>query len=310
MRGEDEMPLHPQAQAWLDALKAAGAPPMHTQTPEQVRAGRVPPPPGPDVYRTEDMEAPGPEGPIPVRLYWPRDAAALPVLVWYHGGGWVLGNLEGVDATMRRLCNAADVIVISVDYRLAPEHPYPAAADDAYAAVVWAAQNAERFGGDASRIAVGGDSAGGNLAAVVAQMVRDRGGPTLRHQLLVYPITDCRMDTPSYRENLDYFLTPDSMAWFFGHYCPEGVDREHPYVSPMRASDLSGLPSAHVITAEFDPLRDEGNAYAEALTAAGVSVHAKCYPGQIHGFFNNAHIFDDGQAAIEEAARELKRALA
>jgi acetyl esterase len=303
------MALDPAARQMLDQLAAMGAPPTHTLTPEQVRASRIPQPPGPEVHRVEDMEIPGPEGPIPVRIYWPGEETGLPLLVWYHGGGWTIGNLDAADATARRLCTLAGCIVVSVDYRLAPEDPHPAAVDDAYAAVVWAAQNASRLGGDAERIAVGGDSAGGNLAAVVCHLVRDRGGPALRHQLLVYPVIDCAMDTQSYRENDRYLLTPELMAWFFDHYCPEDVDREHAAISPIRAADLSGLPPAHVITAEYDPLRDEGAAYAEALEAAGVPVQYECYEGQIHTFFTAAHFFPVGMKAVEAAAQELKRAL-
>ncbi len=302
------MPLHPEAQQLLDMSAAAGLPPLWEMTPEQARNSRPLPPPGPEVHRVEDMEVAGPEGPIPVRLYWPREAESLPVLVWYHGGGWVLGNLDTVDPTMRHLCNAADCIVISVDYRLAPEHPWPAAADDAYAATVWAAQNAPRYGGDASRIAVGGDSAGGNLATVVAMMVRDRGGPPLTHQVLVYPVIDAAMDTVSYRENTAYLLHPRAMGWFWDLYCPEGIDRTQPYVSPCCATDLSGLPPAHVITAEFDPLRDEGEAYGRQLEAAGVPVHLERYDGQMHGFFNTPHALEDARRAIESAGAELRRA--
>jgi acetyl esterase len=220
----------------------------------------------------------------------------------------VLGNLDTIDPTMRHLCNAGDCIVVSVDYRLAPEHPWPAAADDAYASLVWAAQNAPRFGGDATRLAVGGDSAGGNLAAVVAQMVRDRGGPSLRHQVLVYPVIDAAMDTVSYEENTTYLLNPRAMAWFWDLYCPEGVDRSDPYCAPIHSQDLAGLPSAHVITAEFDPLRDEGEAYGRALEAAGVPVCIERYDGHMHGFFNTPHALDDGRRAIESAGAELQRA--
>ncbi|MEX2446905.1 MAG: alpha/beta hydrolase [Dehalococcoidia bacterium] len=303
------MPLDPVAQAWMEQVQASGVAPMHTMTAEEARLARPNPPPGPDVHRVEDMQAAGPDGPVPLRVYWPGAQTGLPVLVWYHGGGWVIGDLETADATARRLCNLAECIVISVDYRRAPEHPHPAAVDDAYAVVVWAAQNASRFGGDAERIAVGGDSAGGTLAAVVAQLVRDRGGPALRRQLLVYPVTDCAAQSASYVENAEAgTLTPDAMAWFIDHYCPEGIDRAQPSVSPARAASLEGLAPAFVITAEYDPLRDEGNAYGEALRVAGVPVDAECYAGQIHGFFNNAHAFPAGMRAVEAAAADLKQA--
>lgn len=302
------MAIDPLAQAWLDAQVAAGLPVTHLNTPGVVRASRKPGPAGPDVHRVEDMDVAGPQGPVPVRIYWPSAEANLPILVWYHGGGWVIGTLDLADSTARRLSSLAQCIVISVDYRLAPEHPYPAAVDDSYAAVVWAYQNAKRFGGDSSRIAVGGDSAGGTLATVVAQMVRDRAGFPLAFQLLVYPVTDAAIDTPSYRENTTFGLTPDSMAWFWNHYLPEGTDRTLPTISPLRSKDLSGLPPAYVVTAECDPLRDEGNAYAAALRAAGVEVDTECFAGQIHTFFVNAHYFPEGMRAVETAATHLRRA--
>ncbi|MSQ30539.1 MAG: alpha/beta hydrolase [Dehalococcoidia bacterium] len=304
------MPLDPTAEEWLDRLAKMGTPPLWTLTPAQAREARLLPPAGPNVHRVEDMQAAGPEGPIPLRIYWPSDAEGLPILVWFHGGGWVVGDLETSDPTARRLCSLAGCIVISVDYRLAPEHPYPAAVDDAYAAVVWAAQNAPRFRGDATRIAVGGDSAGGNLAAVVAQLLRDRGGPPVVRQLLVYPVTDGAMDTPSYHENDRYGLTPASMAYFWGHYCPPGADRMQPGASPARAASLAGLAPAHVVTCEYDPLRDEGNAYAAALRAAGVPVDAEELAGQIHGCFGNAHVFPRAMQAVEDVSAALKRAFA
>jgi len=301
------MAIDPNAQAWLDQLAAAGLPPMQESTPEAVRATRKPGPAGPEVYRVDDMDVAGPAGPVPVRIYWPSAESNLPILVWYHGGGWVLGTLELADSTARRLCSLGECIVISVDYRLAPEHPYPAGRDDAYAAVVWAYQNAKRFGGDASRIAVGGDSAGGTLATVVAQMVRDRAGIPLAFQLLIYPVCDAAMDTESYRVNRTFGLTPEAMAWFWDLYLPAGADRTDPCVSPARGN-LEGLPPAYVVTAECDPLRDEGNAYADALRAAGVEVDSECFAGQIHTFFVNAHAFPEGMRAVETAAAHLRRA--
>ena len=304
------MPLDPAAEAWLERIAKMGAPPTYQLTPLQAREAFVLPPAGPDVNRVDDMDAAGPEGPIPLRIYWPSAAEGLPILVWYHGGGWVVGNRDSADATCRRLCTLAECIVISVDYRLAPEHPYPAGVDDAYAAVVWAAQNAPRFRGDANRIAVGGDSAGGNLAAVVAQLLRDRGGPPIVRQVLIYPVCDGAMDTPSYHENDRYGLLPQSMAYYWAHYCPPGTDRLQPGASPLRAASLAGLPPAHVITCEYDPLRDEGNAYAEALRVAGVEVDAEELAGHIHGCFNNAHAFPRAMQAVEDVAAALKRAFA
>lgn len=305
------MPLDPAARSFLDQVAALGGPPMHTLTPEQVRAARVPAPPGPDVSRVEDIEVAGPEGPIPVRLYYPSDAPDLPVLVWYHGGGWVLGSVEHDDPTARRLCAGAGVIVISVDYRLAPEHPYPAAVDDAYAAAVWAWQNAARYGGDQARIAIGGVSAGANLAAAVTLLSRDRGGTAFRHQLLVVPVTDCRMQTASYADNAEgLVLTRASMEWFYDHYVPAGVDRSQPSISPLLAKSHAGLPPADIHVAEYDPLRDEGEAYAAALKAAGVPVTVTRHPGQIHTFFTAAHLFPRGLDTVGVAAERVKRALA
>lgn len=304
------MSLDPLARAWLDEQAARGLPPTGQMTPEELRASRLPPPPGPEVARVAEMAVAAPEGPVPVRIYWPSEATGLPILVWFHGGGWVVGTLDHADSTARRLCNLGECIVISVDYRLAPEHPYPAARDDAYAAVVWAFQNARRFGGDSERIAVGGDSAGGNLAAAVAQMVRDRAGISLRRQILIYPVTDAAMDTASFRENTVYGLTPEGMRWYWDQYAPAGVDRGDPYLAPARAASLAGLAPAYVVTAEFDPLRDEGEAYAEALRAAGVPVVAERFAGQIHTFFVNAHYFPEGMRAVEAAAAQLREGFA
>ncbi len=307
------MPLDPAARAQLDQMAAMGGPPLNTlpapAVREAMKAGYAAVPAGPDMHRVEDMELPGPEGPIPVRLYWPVEGESLPILVWYHLGGWVIGDIEGSDPTARRLADGAGCIVVSVDYRLAPEHPYPAAADDAYAAFVWCVQNAERIGGDATKIAVGGDSAGGNLAAVVSQMARDRGSSSgLVHQLLVYPVTDYVMTQDSWTENAEYLLTRELMDWFWDAYVPDAATRAEPYASPVCASDLSGLPPAHVITAEYDPLRDEGVAYAEALSAAGVPVVARTYEGQIHAFLNDAHLYELGREATATACEELRKA--
>ncbi len=314
------MPLDPQVQALLKQLEALNLPPLNSLPPEEARsvmrqrreltAGEPIP-----VGRVEDRAIPGPDDAIPVRIYWPEANAQagsgpLPVLVYFHGGGWVLGDLESHDNHCRVLCRDAGCLVVSVDYRLAPEHPFPAAAEDAYAATAWVAAQAASLGGDPARLAVGGDSAGGNLAAVVCLMARDRGGPPIRFQLLIYPVTDHDLDTASYRANADgLFLTREAMAWFWDHYVPDRGERENPYVSPLRAPDLSGLPPALVITAEYDPLRDEGNAYAERLRAAGVPVELVEYPGQIHGFVNMFAQLSGGQAAVELEARALRAAL-
>jgi acetyl esterase len=223
-----------------------------------------------EMARVENLEVPGPAGPIPVRVYVPEGDGPFPVLVYFHGGGWVIGNLDSHDVALRALANRAGTVVASVDYRLAPEHPFPAAPEDCYAATVWAATEIGAFGGDPARLAVGGDSAGGNLAAVVSQMARDRGGPAIVYQLLVYPCVDASMSSASFAENGDgYLLTKGWMDWFYGHYLTSPTDADNPLVSPSRAESLAGLPPALVITAEFDPLRDEGEAYAAALRAAG-----------------------------------------
>ncbi len=309
------MPLDPQAQALLDQMAAAGAPPFESLSPEQAREmimqmRELAGPPEP-VARVEDRVAATAAGPIPVRIYAPEATGPLPVLVYFHGGGWVIGNLETVDAPCRALANRARCLIVSVDYRLAPEHKFPAAAEDCYAATRWVAEHAAELGADPSRIAVGGDSAGGNLAAVVALMARDRGGPRLAYQLLIYPVTNYDFSTPSYQENAEgYLLTKNAMVWFWDHYLRDPSDGQNPYASPLRAADLRGLPPAFVITAEYDPLRDEGEAYAERLRQAGVPTELRRYDGMIHGFFQMAGVLDQGKKVIADAAAALRGAFA
>jgi acetyl esterase len=228
--------------------------------------------------------------------------------VYFHGGGWVLGSLATHDGICRSLAAGAGCVVVSVDYRLAPEHRYPAAAEDCYAATQWCAAHAAELGADGSRVAVGGDSAGGNLSAVVAQMARDRGGPPLVFQLLIYPVTDAARDTQSYRENAEgYLLTAGDMAWFWNHYLGDARARgAEAYASPIRAASLAGLPPALVITAEFDPLRDEGEAYGAALESAGVAAKVTRYDGMIHGFFGLGAMIDRANSAVQEAAGTLR----
>ena len=308
------MALHPQAKVVLDQMAALGAPPLHTQEPAAVReANRAVPPAiaGATMAAQEDRTVPGSGGEIPIRVYRPTDATDHPLLVWFHGGGWVLGDLEGADLNCRELASRSGAVVVSVDYRLAPEHRFPAALDDSYAATVWAAKHAAELGADGSRLAVGGDSAGGNLAAVVALRARDENGPRIGFQLLVYPVTDQRYETTSYHDNADgYLLTRDGMIWFWDHYLGPDGDGNHPHASPLRAADLSGLPAAHVITAEYDPLRDEGEAYAKRLQEAGVATSQIRYDGQIHAFFGMLGILDDADRATTESAEKLKAALA
>jgi acetyl esterase len=261
-----------------------------------------------EVGKVENRNIPGPGGEIPVRIYTPKGEGPFPALVYYHGGGWVIGNLETVDVPCRLLANRANCVVVSVDYRLAPEHKFPAAADDSYAAAKWVVENAASIQVDVERVAIGGDSAGGNLAAVVALMARDKSEISLAYQMLVYPVTNHSYATESYTENADgYLLTKDSMVWFWNHYLRNEEDGKNPYASPLQAEDLSGLPPALVLTGEFDPLRDEGEAYAERLREAGVQVEAKRYDGMIHGYFWMPGVLEQGRQSIEHAAKALKQ---
>lgn len=308
------MPVDPEVQALLDMMAAIGTPALNTLSPEDARkvmelfaelSGLIPEP----VARVEDRLIPSPTGQIPVRVYIPQGSGPFPVLVFFHGGGWVLNSIETYDEFCRALTNAASCIVVSVGYCLAPEHKFPAAAKDCYAATKWVAQNANAIGGDPTRVAVGGDSAGGNLAAVVALIARDRGYPPLVYQMLIYPVTNFAFDTPSYRENAEgYFLTRDDMVWFWNLYLQIEADGHNPYASPLQAEDLRGLPPALVITAEFDPLRDEGEAYAARLRGAGVSAVCTRYSGMIHGFLSMP--CEKGKKARDEAAAALRLAFA
>jgi acetyl esterase len=309
------MPIDPQAQVLLDQIASLGGPQIHQASVEEARmmiaamagfAGEPPP-----IAKVESRTAPGPAGDIPLRAFTPDGTAPLPVLVYFHGGGWVIGGLDTHDVPCRELANRAGCVVVSVDYRLAPESRFPAAPEDCYAATRWVADNAASIGGDPGRLAIGGDSAGGNLAAVVALMARDRGGPSIVHQLLIYPVTDVAQDTPSYRDNADgYLLSAADMAWFWNHYLATAADGENPYASPLRAESLRGLPPAHIITAELDPLRDEGEQYAARLKDAGVEVQLSRYDGMIHGFFGLAAVLDKGRQAMDEAASVLRRRFA
>ncbi|MEX0666508.1 MAG: alpha/beta hydrolase [Acidimicrobiia bacterium] len=260
----------------------------------------------------EDRTIPGPAGEIPVRIYRPLDAPDEPIpgFTYFHGGGWVICDLDSHDGACRRLANAVGAVVVSVDYRLAPEHPWPAASDDAYAATVWTAEHAEELGIDPARLAVGGDSAGGNLTAVVAQIARDRGAPPLAFQLLIYPVIDStatRNERPSRIDNaVGYFLTTEIMDWYREQYLADGATGDEPYVSPHCADSLAGLPPACVVTGEMDILRDEGDHYAAALDAAGVPVTHHRADGMFHGFFNMDAALDgakDAQRVAYGAAR-------
>ncbi|WP_425551874.1 alpha/beta hydrolase [Fodinicola feengrottensis] len=267
--------------------------------------------PATPVHSVVDTSVPGPNGAVPVRIYTPSEGKPLPVLVYYHGGGWVIGSLETHDRTCRSLAVAADCVVVSVDYRLAPEHPFPAGVTDAYAAAAWVAEHIGDYGGDGSRLAVGGDSAGGNLSAVVAQLARDRGGPALALQLLIYPGTDAADNSPSMIENAEgYLLTRPFIDWFINHYLENPADIADPLVSPAVTADLSGLPPALVITAEFDPLRDQGTAYAKRLADAGVPTETVEYEGMIHGFFQMTGVLDTARDAVAKSGTALRAAFA
>ena len=309
------MPLDQQTKALIDAMESAGmvlkfeqmTPPQARQAMEQMAAATRGP--GEPVARVEDRNVPGPNGPIPIRIYTPDGPAPFPVTVFYHGGGWVIGNIESHDALCRKLTNAIGCVTVSVDYRLAPESKFPAAAEDCYAATLWTSENAAALGCDPRRLAVCGDSAGGNLAAVVPLMARDRGKPPIAFQALLYPCTDGTLETGSMKELAEgYFLTRGAMVWFWNHYLRDDQDRTHPYAAPIHAPELKGLPPALIITAEFDPLRDEGEAYAARLSKAGVPVTCTRYDGTIHGFVSMADNLDKGKEAIKEVVAALKTA--
>ncbi|MDX1382109.1 MAG: alpha/beta hydrolase [Thermoanaerobaculia bacterium] len=306
------MPLEASTQALLEQLAELGGPPleeMEVPAARQMYLDLNPAEPITEVGRVEDRAVPGPAGDVPVRVYTPRGGGDGAGVVYFHGGGWVIGDLQTHDELCRSLCEQVGAVVVAVDYRLAPEHRYPAAAEDCIAATAWVAENAATLGIDASRIAVAGDSAGGNLAAVVAQVCRDRGGPRLRFQLLLCPVVDHSFGTASYQENADgYLLTRPAMEWFWGHYLGDGGDGSEPLASPLNGS-LEGLPPAHVVTVEFDPLRDEGEAYAAALAAAGVETTSKRYDGQIHNFFAMGHLIPEGGGALAEIAGVLRAGL-
>jgi acetyl esterase len=298
------MPLDPQVKALLD--QQAGGPMPYEQSVAEARAGMVARPrlPGPALASEEDRLIPGPGGQIPIRLYRPAESSGA-VLVYFHGGGWVLGNLDTHNGQCRNLAHGAGCLVIAVDYRLAPEHRFPAAADDAYAATSWVSDNAAALGVDAAKLAVVGDSAGGNLAAVVCLMARDRGGPAIAQQLLAYPVTDYAFDTPSYTENSDGLgLERATMQWFWEHYLGSDGEGSNPYASPLRAETLAGLPRAIVVACEYDVLRDEGIAYAERLRREGVPVELRCVPGVNHGFLGSPT--DAARGAYEEIGTLLR----
>ena len=309
------MALLPEIQAQLDQMAASGRPPLQQRSVAQARAFHVQDAPalnGPagPVASVQDRMVPGPAGELPVRIYAPEGEPPFPIVVWFHGGGWVVGTLDSYDPLCRGLAAAVPAVVVSVDYRLAPEHRWPAAVEDAYAATMWASRNAAELGGAQHRLAVAGDSAGGNLAAVVALGARDRGGPAIAFQLLVCPALDVAGDTGSWREfaeGLD--LTAAGMRWYWDHYLGE-ADGAAPDASPARAAFLGGLPPALVIVASHDILRDEGEAYAARLADAGVAAAATRIPGVVHGFFRWRAVTPAADQALQQAAGALRTALA
>ncbi len=313
--------LHPQARALIESLEARGVPAFHTLSPADSRRLyrdrrlAVQPDP-PEVAQVRSLSAPGPSGVIPLRLYRPLRSspmatAALPVLIYFHGGGWVIGDLDTHDTLCRELANGAGIAVISVDYRLGPEHRFPAAVDDCIAATRWVRDQAGALDLDAQRIAVGGDSAGGNLAAVVALHARDAGDSPLAYQLLIYPATDMRRIAPSHTRNgQGYLLTRDTMAYFQDHYITDPAHVPDWRASPLLHPNLRNLPPALVLTAGYDPLRDEGIAYAQELSLAGNRATHIGFERQIHGFILMGRVIDEANEAVAICAAQLRRALA
>ena len=314
--------LHPQARALIDLMIERGVPPTHTLSPPEARAfylerRAITQPAPPDVAEVRALHAEGPGGAIALRAYRPRGAApdaVLPVLVYFHGGGWVIGDLDTHDVLCRELANGSGCAVIAVDYRLAPEHRFPAAYDDALAATRWVARHAAGLRVDPARLAVGGDSAGGNLAAGVTLAARDNadgGGPlAIAYQLLIYPGVDMRRGHPSHQANgQGYVLTHETMVYFMAHYIPDAAQHTDWRASPLLAESHASLPPALVITAGYDPLVDEALDYARALSAAGTHVSYTCFSRQIHGFITMGKVFDEANTAVALCASELRRAL-
>ncbi len=309
------MPMHPTLQMMADGAKDSDRGALRDGTVAEARAAyelvAAAGGESPALASVDDRVMPGPAGDLALRVYTPMGEGPFPIVVFFHGGGFTIGSLDSHDPVARQLSAQAEAVVVSVDYRLAPEAPFPAAVDDSFAALSWVAANAAELGGDGARIAVCGDSAGGNLAAVACLLARDAGGPAVRFQALIYPTTDARGGYPSIEENADgAFLSADTMRWFQEHYLAGSTESADDWrATPMLATDLAGLPPALVLTAEFDPLRDEGEAYAEALRAAGNEVDVKRYDGMTHMFFQLGGVLDVARDAIAETADALKTAL-
>lgn len=305
------MPLHPQAKALLDRQVALGFPAPWDVTPDQARsnsrAGRLAIPTEQEpVGEISERTIPGPDGDIPIRIYHPATQGPHSLIMLFHGGGWVIGGLDTEDSTSRGLVNRVNAVLVSVDYRLAPETRFPGAVEDCYQATIWAAEHEDELCADASNLATAGTSAGGNLSAVVSQVARDRGGPAIKHQVLFCPVIDYNFDRPSYSCNAEgYGLTRDGMIWFWDQYIDQDGNGHNPYASPIRAESLKGLPDATVIAAEYDPLLDEAADYANALRAAGVDVTYTEYPGMTHGFNGSFGLIDAAREACDEASRRI-----
>jgi len=307
------MAVDAQTRALLDLIASLNLPRPETMKAADVRAmlgaGRATRPAGPKVRRVVDVTVGGADGELPARLYATSERNDLPVIVYFHGGGWVLGDLDGDDPACRQLAVSSRALVVSVDYRHAPEARFPAATDDALAATRWIAEHAASLGGDPKRVMVAGWSAGANLAAVTARRIRDEGGPALRGQALVTPVTDYDPTRASYHDNGEgYVLTAAFMEWFWKQYIPDARRRRNPLASPLRATSLHGLAPTLVLTAEHDPLRDEGEAYAARLRDAGVRATLTRYPGMFHGFLGMPPL-DACRDALDEAGAALRRAL-
>ena len=304
------MPLHPEYDAMLKQLAATPGPAINEMPVSDARAMyRMMRPAAPDlaVAKLQDKSIPGPAGAIPTRIYTPSGSGPFPIFVYFHGGGWVIGDLETADAIAREFCQRVGCVVVSVDYRLAPEHRFPAAVHDSYAATKWASENAESFNGEPNKLAVGGESAGGNLAAVVSQLARDRNGPAIVYQLLAYPVTGADFTTPSYSANAEgYLLTRAGMQWFWDTYLPNASERSNPMATPLNAKNFAKLPSALIMTAEFDPLRDEGEAYANRLKSAGVVVDYVRFDGLIHDFLAMSRQLSAVKPAMDKAVAGLR----
>jgi acetyl esterase len=312
------MPLDPQAETIIGLVKQAGLPEFWQLTPDQAREqfkSRVQKMEAREsIHRTQDQRVPGPASDIPIRIYWPREAKPgelFPVLLWFHGGGFVIGDLDTHDSACRLLANQGDCMVVAVDYRLAPEFKFPAAVDDSHAALRWLALHAREIGADPNRIAVGGDSAGANLATVMALLARDDGHPKLAFQLLVYPCTAPEPETPSHRKFADgYLLTRNNIVWFYKQYLRSQSDIKDFRFAPLVAEDLSNLPPALLLVAGYDPLRDEGVQYAQRLIEAGNRVTLVNYEGMMHGFILAGGVLDAAKRAIAQSAAALREAFA